>query len=208
MYFSVHVSAAPVGAKPISRSALSGGPYPDHSSVIAVTFVKRLMCHRACLSAASAREGYRYQIPWYFTHPTRDMGEQLLAVPCCGLGNRISLLLGAIAVAKNASLNLTVAWRTDPVLVRTAPKQQQSAASRTVLLSLTCVLPRASECTLRRAVRAVVHRRRRQRQRPLFAVRGAVRLATALLVGREIFNNLRVSCYWLLLRETLPRLRG
>ena len=36
----------------------------------------------------------------YFTHPTRDMGEQLLAVPCCGLGNRISLLLGAIAVAK------------------------------------------------------------------------------------------------------------
>ena len=113
---------------------------------------------------------YWYQIPWYFTHPTRDMGEQLLAVPCCGLGNRISLLLGAIAVAKNASLNLTVAWRTDPVLVRTAPKQQQSPASRTLLLSLTCVLPRASECTLRRAVRAVVHRRRRQRQRPRFAV--------------------------------------
>ena len=92
------------------------------------------------------------------------------AVPCCGLGNRISLLLGAIAVAKNASLNLTVAWRTDPVLVRTAPKQQQSPASRTLLLALTCVLPRASECTLRRAVRAVVHRRRRQRQRPRFAV--------------------------------------
>ena len=97
------------------------------------------------------------------------MGE-LLAVPCCGLSNRVSLLLGAIAVAKNASLNLTVAWRTDPVLVRTAPKQQQSPASRTLLLALTCVLPRASECTLRRAVRAVVHRRRRQRQRPRFAV--------------------------------------
>ena len=60
--------------------------------------------------------------PTIGTHPTRDMGEQLLAVPCCGLGNRISLLLGAIAVAKNTSLNLTVAWRTDPVLVRTAPK--------------------------------------------------------------------------------------